>query len=97
MNKAQPQLAARFFVKALEQRSQDTGIMDMLADCYLNIGDAHKALPLLEKSIELDPEGSPYKYLNLAQLEEGPEALMCYQTAIRVFERMKREPGKSRA
>lgn len=94
MNKAQPQLAARFFAKALEQRSQDTAIMDTLAECYLSMGDAHNAVPLLEKSIELDPEGAPYKYLNMAQLEEGPEALACYQAAIRIFERMRENREK---
>ena len=89
LNRAQPMLAARFFVKALEQRNTDTGIMDALAECFLGMGDAHKALPLIEKSIELEPESTPYKYLNMAQLEEGQEALMNYQTAIRIFDRMK--------
>ena len=94
MLKAQPQLAARFFMKALEQRRTDTGIMDTLADCFLSMGDAHKALPLLEKSIELEPEGSPYKYLYMAQLEEGPDALVSYQAAIRIFERMRENREK---
>ena len=71
MSKAQPALAARFFLKALEMRTEDTSIMDVLADCFLGMGDARSALPLIERSIELAPESSPYKYLYMAQLEQG--------------------------
>lgn len=85
MSKAQPALAARFFLKALEMRTEDTSIMDVLADCFLGMGDARSALPLIERSIELAPESSPYKYLYMAQLEQGQESLASYQTAIRVF------------
>lgn len=89
MGKAQPALAARFFLKALEQRSEDTSIMDVLADCFLGMGDARSALPLIERSIELAPESSPYKYLYMAQLEHGQEALASFQTAIRVFAKLR--------
>lgn len=95
LNKAQPALAARFFLKALEKRSEDTSIMDTLADCFLSTGDARSALPLIERSIELAPESSPYKYLNMAQLEQGQEALSSYQTAIRVFAKINAHDGSS--
>jgi tetratricopeptide (TPR) repeat protein len=93
MGRAQPAMAARFFLKALEQRSEDTSIMDTLADCFLGMGDARSALPLIERSIELAPESSPYKYLYMAQLEEGHESLASFQTAIRVFTKLREENG----
>ena len=83
----QPDVAAQFFTRALESDSNNTELMDTLADVLLQMGDAEKAMPLLHRSIALAPESSSYKYLYLAQLQDGRDALGSVEKAVSLLAR----------
>ena len=87
MNNFQPEAAAQFFTRALESDSNNIDLMDTLADVLLQIGEAEKALPLLQRSITVAPNASPYKYLYIAQLQNGKEALSSIEMAVALLTR----------
>jgi len=83
----QPDVAVQFLTRALESDSKNTELMDTLADALLQVGDPEKALPVLQRSIALAPESSPYKYLCMAQLQDGRESLNSVEKAISLLTR----------
>ena len=82
MANCQPDVAVLFYVKAHEADPSNEDTMDLLADCYLQMGDPENAVPVLERSIAMAPEGSPYKYLYIAQLQQGQDALLSFEKAV---------------
>jgi len=83
----QPDVAIQFFTRALESDSKNTDLMDTLADALLQVGDPEKAFPMLQRSIALAPDSSPYKYLYLAQLQDGRDSLNSVEKAILLLAR----------
>lgn len=88
ISKLQPELAIKFFMRARELSPEDTNIMDALADVHLNLGDQEEARQLLLMSTALAPEANPFKWLYLAQLQSGSEAISTYIKAIEIIEKM---------
>ena len=84
----QPELAARFFQRALALMPDDTNIMDALADALLQIGEKEAAFQLLTLSTSTAPEENPYKWCYLAQLQSGKEAVTSYQRGIEILTRL---------
>jgi len=82
MTSFNPELAVEFYGRALEQDKSNCDIMDSLADALLQIGDHENAKPLLQRSIAVDPSGSPYKHIYLGQMLADREALDSYERAI---------------
>lgn len=76
------ELAIKFYERALTISSKDTQLMDALADTCLQIGDTKKAYALLLDSVKIEPNLNPYKWLYLAQLQEGKESLNSYNNGI---------------
>ena len=82
MTSFNPELAVEFYGRALEQDTTNCDVMDSLADALLQIGDHENALPLLQRSIAIEPAGSPYKHIYLGQMLVDREALDSYERAI---------------
>ena len=94
VSKLQPELAIKFFMRASELSPEDTNIMDALADVHLNLGNQEEALQLLLMSTALAPESNPFKWLYLAQLQSGEEAISTYMRAIDILEEMLRSKSE---
>lgn len=82
LDRAEPELALKFFERAHSLNSSDTSIMDSLADVLLQLNEPERAYELLNQSISLEPLLNPCKYLYLAQLQTSHDALKSYQTGI---------------
>jgi predicted Zn-dependent protease len=82
LEKAEPELALKFFERAHSINNLDTSIMDSMADVLLQLDEPERAFSLLTRSIELEPQANPCKYLYLAQLQTNHEALASYRTGI---------------
>ena len=87
MARGNPEVAAEFYGRALEQDTHNPDIMDHLADTLLQMGDSENALPLLHRSIAIAPDGSPYKHFYLGQMQSNREALSSYECAIALLAR----------
>jgi len=81
----QPDLALKFFQRALVAAPGDTNIMDALADVHLQLGQVSQAKSLLEESTVRAPTINCFKWLFLAQLQEGFDAVRSYQRAIELL------------
>jgi len=93
LSRLEPELAVKFFSAALKLSPTDTNIMDALADVHIQVGDSDSALELLSQSTQLAPSENSVKWLYLAQLREGDEALLCYRTGIRLLEETEAAAG----
>lgn len=82
----EPELAARFYDRALQLEPNNTAIMDDYADVLLGVGNVAKASQLLRQSIALAPESGPSKYLNMGQVLEGVEAVRCFERGAALLE-----------
>jgi tetratricopeptide (TPR) repeat protein len=74
--------ALGYYEQALSLDPLNCNILDSLADVYLSLGETDRALELLLKSTKVSPEDSPGKYLYIAQLQQGDEALSSYKQAL---------------
>jgi thioredoxin-like negative regulator of GroEL len=78
--------AQELYQQALALQPNNTDIMDALADVCMQIGDLTAALALLQQSIAMAPDTNGIKWLYVAQLLHGSEALVAYQRGIQVME-----------
>jgi tetratricopeptide (TPR) repeat protein len=86
INNVQLEEAAELYERALRIRSADTNIMDALADVYMQLGNNDKAMTLLQQSIAAAPQENGIKWLYLAQLICGNDALSAYQMGLQILE-----------
>jgi tetratricopeptide (TPR) repeat protein len=84
----QPEIAVEFFSSALKISPEDTSIIDSLAETFIQLGQSVDALELFKRSLAINPEESPYRWLCIAQLQSGEESLLSYQSAIKLFLRI---------
>jgi GWxTD domain-containing protein len=55
--------AALVYLEKLMQQAVELSVINLAAECYLNLDQPEKALPLLQKSLELNPDQSNIKKL----------------------------------
>ncbi len=52
---------ALFYLEKLLEEALEINVMNLAAECYLNLNQPEKALPLIQKSLELDPNQDKVK------------------------------------
>ena len=61
-------------------------VLDYLGELYLNIGNFKGSKKMLEKSISLQPDSNPDKYMDYSQVLENPiKRVESYQKAIQLY------------
>jgi tetratricopeptide (TPR) repeat protein len=95
LSQMQMENALGYYEQALSIDALNSNIMDALADIYLSLGESGRAFELLLKSTQVSPEENPGKYLYIAQLQQGEEALASYTRALHflTLSRQKSEVG----
>ena len=93
----EPELAQKFFERALSLEPNNTNLMDALADIFIQVGEPDKAVELLKNSTKLAPNLNPYKWLFLAQLHCGKDSANLYRQAINVLEEYTKDKGQDEA
>ena len=78
----EPELANTFFAKAIAIDSSNTSALDGMADALLQLGRQSEAYEVLIKSVSIDADNNPYKWLTIAQLQQGNDSLLSYNTGI---------------
>ena len=67
---------------------ENTEILDLLGEIYLNISNFKEAKKMLEKSIQLNPDINPDKYMDYAQVLENPFLRVeSYKKAIELYKK----------
>lgn len=77
-----PELALKFFSRALEQSPNDTSILDLLGETSIHAGLPGEALAYFLRSSVLKPDENAYKWLYLGQLQEAETSLKCFRKGI---------------
>lgn len=55
--------SALVYLEKLMEQATEVGVLNLAAECYLNLNEPEKALPLLKKSLELNPDQDHIKEL----------------------------------
>jgi tetratricopeptide (TPR) repeat protein len=58
-----------------------TGAMDLLGQCYLDMGELEQAYNWFKKSAELDPSDHA-KWMFLGQMQTGADSVACYEQGV---------------
>jgi tetratricopeptide (TPR) repeat protein len=81
----QPDLAVQCYQRALQTAPDNTDLLDEAADLMLQLGMVEEARAALAHSIALSPDSNASKWLYMAQLHEGKEALKLYTKALELL------------
>jgi len=85
------ELAQKFCQRALEIDADNVRALEVTASLLLESGQVESAKHCLGRSITVAPESGHSKYLSLAQLMDGEEALSLYRKGIELL--LKQEPS----
>jgi len=90
MSKFEYELCCKYYRKALEMDKGNTKIMDALGEVLVDMGQLEEAKTLFLKSIELLPDKDAIKYMNLAQIVGGEEAIHHYNKGTSILQAEKK-------
>lgn len=80
------QAACEFYEVALQQSPNDINVLEAYAEIMLHyVQDAGRAEQMLRHAINVSPNEGYVKYLNLAQMISGVEAVLCYKKAYSII------------
>lgn len=75
----QPEVAYKFLSQANSMKEGDVNVLDALVEACVQLGRRDEALSLCSHCITINPTGSYERWLTLAQLQSGRNALYSYQ------------------
>ena len=81
----QPDVALTFCQKAFDQEPGNVLVLQTLASILLELGQVEQARTHLLTSLDVEPQSGYEKFLALAQISEGMEALHYYQKGFGVL------------
>lgn len=85
VNELQYDQAREFGESALRMEPDNLKVLDVLSSLLLEMGDSAKAFELLQRMVQLDPDGGFRKYLSLGQLTDGKESLAHYTKGVQIL------------
>ena len=74
--------AVSLYDEGVRRFPNDTIIMDQYTDLLIQMDEVAKAKQLIERSIQLNPERDGQKYMNLAEMLTGLDAVQMYRQGI---------------
>ena len=86
IDQCQPELALKFYEKALDQAPENVEVLDSIGELYMEFQCPQEAYAVLKKSTELAPDTNARKWLNLSQIVEGQDAEKYGQKAIELLQ-----------
>jgi tetratricopeptide (TPR) repeat protein len=83
---ADPHAAIVAYQQALQAQPENVQILDALGELLLEVGDGQTAAELLQRSIQLAPGANASKYMYMGQLQEGADAISCFERGIAILQ-----------
>ena len=77
--------AAILLKEILKVEPNNVEVLDTLSEVLMNLDNTKEAINVIKRSIELDPDNNPEKYMTLGQLSEYKMSLTCYKKGIELF------------
>jgi tetratricopeptide (TPR) repeat protein len=92
----QPELAKPFLERAIQISPSSTEALDLIGECYVDLGEYDDAKRAFERSVQIAPEESGTKWMFLGQLATGEQALKLYQRGCELLEKQKADPLRTK-
>jgi len=77
--------AKALLLEKLQKYPSDVDILDTLSEVLISLDEPKEAIKILKKSIELEPEKNPEKYMSLGQLSNYKIALKNYKKGVELY------------
>lgn len=77
--------AKALLLEKLQKYPNDVDILDTLSEVFISLDEPKEAIKILKKSIELEPEKNPEKYMSLGQLCNYKVALKNYKKGVELY------------
>jgi len=74
-------------LEKIQKYPNDVDILDTLSEVLISLYESKEAVKILMKSIQLEPEKNPEKYMSLGQLSNYKNALKYYKKGIELYYR----------
>eukprot|EP01083_Nonionella_stella_P078518 214952_1 len=95
LEKMEFQEACDILTRARNNEPKNVSILDCLGECLLEMGETEPAFEILSESAKLEPNKNPSKWMNLAQCQNGDEALKCFQKGIDILAEQQKKTTSS--
>jgi tetratricopeptide (TPR) repeat protein len=73
-------------VNKLKVDPDNTEVLDLYSEVLMGLDETETAIKCMKKSIALEPNKNPEKYMTLAQLSDYKNALKLYEKGIQVYQ-----------
>ncbi|KAG8469790.1 hypothetical protein KFE25_006245 [Diacronema lutheri] len=90
-------LALKFYERALAFEPDNCALLDATGELLLRLGEAERAVAVLEKSVSLAPNANFAAYLNLGQLQSGTAAVQRFEQGVELLRARERALRKRAA
>ncbi len=77
--------AKALLLEKLQKYPNDVDILDTLSEVLISLDEPKEAIKILKKSIELEPEKNPEKYMSMGQLTNYKVAVKNYKKGIELY------------
>ncbi len=77
--------ARNILLEKIQIYPNNTDILDTLSEVLIALNEVKEAIKILKKSIEIEPNKNPEKYMSLGQLSDYKISLKCYNKGIELY------------
>jgi len=77
--------AKALLLEKLQKYPNDVDILDTLSEVLISLDESKEAIKILKKSIELEPEKNPEKYMSLGQLSNYKISLKNFKKGVELY------------
>jgi tetratricopeptide (TPR) repeat protein len=77
--------AKALLLEKLQKYPNDVDILDTLSEVLISLDESKEAIKILKKSIELEPEKNPEKYMSLGQLSNYKISLKNFKKGLELY------------
>lgn len=77
--------AKTLLLEKIQKYPNDVDILDTLSEVLISLDEPKEAIKVLKKSIELEPEKNPEKYMSLGQLSNYKNSLKLYKKGVELY------------
>lgn len=77
--------AKALLLERVQQYPNDVDVLDTLSEVLISLDDPKEAIKILKRSIELQPNKNPEKYMSLGQLTDYKNSLKYYKKGIELY------------
>jgi len=86
------ELASKFYHRCYDLQPKNVKLIEGYASVLMELGKVGKCKELLQAALELEPESGYQKFLSLAQLTNGLEAVALYNRGIEIMNASRNQP-----